>query len=67
MGCSPMSDGEPIPPVVLYSDGETYWLVDGFHRVQAARTLGWEEIEAEIVSGTLDEQNWIYSVSSGAL
>jgi hypothetical protein len=47
-----MNNGETVPPVTVYFDGEKYWLCDGFHRVRAARTLRRREIEAEIVLGT---------------
>lgn len=44
--------GEAIPPVQVGANGEAYWLQDGFHRIEAALSIGREEIEAEIVSGT---------------
>jgi len=30
-----MREGAEFPPVTVYYDGATYWLADGFHRVQA--------------------------------
>jgi ParB-like nuclease domain len=47
-----MLDGAVFPPVVVYHDGEVYWLGDGFHRVEAARKIDRQEIEAEIRGGT---------------
>jgi ParB-like chromosome segregation protein Spo0J len=47
-----MLNGAVFPPVVVYHDGEDHWLADGFHRVEAARKIGLEEIEAEIREGT---------------
>jgi uncharacterized ParB-like nuclease family protein len=44
--------GEGLPPVIVRRDGENYWLQDGFHRVEAALSLGREEIDAEILLGT---------------
>lgn len=35
-----MRAGAVFPPVVVYFDGEAYWLADGFHRVKAARGAG---------------------------
>jgi hypothetical protein len=45
------SDGTPFPPVVVFHDGQRYWLADGFHRVEAARKAELEEIPAEIHQG----------------
>ncbi len=46
-----MADGHIFPPVVVYFDGTTYWLADGYHRVDAARLLDRETIEAEVRAG----------------
>jgi len=43
-----MERGDPLPPVVLYKLGYGYYVVDGNHRVAAARELGQLEIEAEV-------------------
>jgi ParB-like nuclease domain len=43
--------GLKFPPVVLFTDGNAYWLSDGFHRVLAARQAGLTEIQAEVRSG----------------
>ena len=50
-----MLGGEAFPPIVVRFDGENYWLQDGFHRVAAARTLNHEEIEADVMPGTLED------------
>jgi hypothetical protein len=51
-----MIDGHQFPPIVVYYDGSTYWLADGFHRVEAARrwsnNQGPSTIAADIRSGT---------------
>ena len=47
-----MLAGAIFPPVVVYFDGTDYWLADGFHRVEAARKIGRETIEAEIKEGS---------------
>ena len=48
-----MREGQAFPPVVVFHDtADAHWLADGFHRVEAARIAGWQEIEAEIKPGT---------------
>jgi hypothetical protein len=47
-----MRDGAAFPPVVVFFDGEIYYLADGFHRVDAAYKLGLDAIEAEVKQGT---------------
>ncbi len=46
-----MLDGAVFPPVVIYFDQTDYWLADGFHRVEAARKIERETIEAEVLEG----------------
>ncbi len=46
-----MAAGAVFPPVVVYHDGTDYWLGDGFHRVEAARKLERETIDAEVLEG----------------
>ena len=46
-----MAAGAILPPVVVYHDGTDYWLADGFHRVEAARKLERETIDAEVLEG----------------
>ncbi len=46
-----MAAGATFPPVVVYHDGTGYWLGDGFHRVEAARKLERETIDAEVLDG----------------
>jgi len=38
-----------LPPVRLYQVGDAYFVLDGHHRISAARALGWQEIEAEVI------------------
>jgi hypothetical protein len=40
-----------LPPVVVFKDGCSTWLAYGFHRLQAAREAGMEDIPAEIHKG----------------
>ncbi|MGR3278720.1 ParB N-terminal domain-containing protein [Acaryochloris marina NIES-2412] len=48
-----MQQGAKFPPVVIYYDGEEYWLADGFHRVRAKEAIGSKEIAAEVIPGQL--------------
>lgn len=44
--------GAIMPPVVLYYDGQNYWLADGFHRLHAHLQADCPEVHAEVKSGT---------------
>ncbi len=56
-------DGVQLPPITVYFDGSDYWLADGFHRINAARSAGEENILADIRRGTLTDALW-YSFSA---
>lgn len=43
-----MARGEPLPPPVLYKLGYGYYILDGNHRVAAAKELGQLEMEADV-------------------
>jgi uncharacterized protein DUF4032/ParB-like nuclease family protein len=45
-----LDQGEVLPPVLLYRLGHEYYIVDGHHRVVAARLAGQEDIDAEVVA-----------------
>jgi len=62
-----MEAGDCFPPVVVFYDGEYYWLADGFHRIEAAESKfpldsfdkNMERtFPAEIRDGTLDDAKW---------
>jgi hypothetical protein len=44
-----MREGKPLSPVELYQFRDEYYVLDGHHRVSAAKEFGYEEIEARIV------------------
>ena len=46
-----MEAGAVFPPIIVYHDGEQYWPGDGFHRIDAARRIGRETIDADIREG----------------
>ena len=50
-----MADGAQFPDVTVFTDGETYWLADGFHRVLAAKSNGKASISADVRKGTEDD------------
>ena len=41
--------GKPLPPVLLYRIKDDYYVLDGNHRVSAAKEFGWSSIEARII------------------
>jgi hypothetical protein len=61
---SQLADGGlRFPPIVVFTDGQDYWVGDGFHRILAARQAGLTEIPAEIRPGT-ERDALLYSISA---
>lgn len=56
---------ESLPPVIVFTDGATNWLADGFHRFHAHRKLELPTIEAEVKQGSLRDAI-LYSVGANA-
>ena len=46
-----MEDGAEFPPIEIVNDGDTLWLVDGLHRLEAANKLGQPTISANVIKG----------------
>lgn len=44
-----MRQGDPIPPIDVWAWHGDYYVLDGHHRVAAARALGWDYISAHVV------------------
>lgn len=44
-----MREGKPMPPVELYQIKDEYYVLDGNHRVSAAKEFGYDTIDAHIV------------------
>ena len=53
-----MQDGANFPPVVIFHDGTSYHLADGFHRVLAASRNQFLDIDADIRKGTRQDAAW---------
>jgi len=53
-----MAAGARFPSVVVFHDGENYWLADGFHRLKAAYAAGFDVIGCEVRQGTLEDARW---------
>lgn len=51
-------DGSPFPPVKVFHDGGRYYLADGFHRLEAAKKLGAQQVECDVEEGTLRDARW---------
>jgi hypothetical protein len=47
-----LKDGAVFPPVLVYDDGEKKYLVDGWHRYFAHKSIGRTEIEVIVRKGT---------------
>ncbi|WP_201789103.1 hypothetical protein [Scytonema hofmannii] len=58
-------DGAELPPVVVFYDGQSYWLGDGFHRVEAEEIVGSDHVLADIRQGTRRDAI-LYSVGANA-
>lgn len=49
---------DTLPPVVVFFDGVSYWLADGFHRYHAALSGGDTEIDADVRNGDVRIARW---------
>ena len=47
-----MQAGKTFPPLTVFSNGKSYWLSDGFHRLEAAKRASRDKIKAEVRKGT---------------
>jgi len=46
-----MEAGDVFPPIKLVSDGDVFWLVDGQHRLEAAKRVNGDQISAKVTKG----------------
>jgi uncharacterized ParB-like nuclease family protein len=63
--CEQIEDGHALEPVVVFYDGEFYWLADGFHRWNAHKNQGEPTIIATVYQGTRRDAV-LYSVGANA-
>lgn len=57
--------GDEFPPLVVFWDGDTYWLADGFHRLHAAHGCELTEYPCTVHEGTLRDAI-LFSVGANA-
>ena len=50
-----MSGGAMFPPLIVFYDGQDFWLSDGFHRREAAKQNNETSFQCEILAGGLRE------------
>jgi len=60
-----MREEASFPPVIVFYDGNKYWLADGFHRVKAAEKAGLDRIAADVRQGGRREA-LLHSVGANA-
>lgn len=60
-----MAAGDTFPPVVVFFDGKTYWLADGFHRYEAYARAKIDAVPADVRQGT-QRDAILFSVSANA-
>ena len=61
-----MSEGETLPPALVFFDGAKHFLADGFHRFHANSKIGAVSMECEIRTGTLlDARLYSYGANKG--
>jgi hypothetical protein len=60
-----VANGATFPAIVVFFDGTSYWLADGFHRLLAHRCAGFDTIKADVRKGTRRDA-LLHSVSANA-
>ena len=50
-----MKDGKEFPPILVFREKDKLYLADGFHRVEAAKKLGEEDVTADVREGGFNE------------
>lgn len=60
-----MKDGDKFPPITVFNDGSDNWLADGFHRFFAHKANEETMVEADVISGTLEDAT-LYAYAANA-
>lgn len=60
-----MQAGAEFPPLVVFYDGASYWLADGFHRYQAFAQINAHDVPADVRQGT-QRDAILFSVGANA-
>ena len=47
-----IKDDQKLPPIIVFHDGKNYYLADGLHRLEGAKTFGQKNIEADVHQGS---------------
>ncbi len=50
--------GDDLPKIVVYYDGTTYWLTEGFHRLAAYKKLRRKQVECIVITGSKEDAQW---------
>lgn len=53
-----MEREDRLPPIVVFFDGQLYWLADGFHRLRAHERIGRTHIACQVQEGSRDDAAW---------
>lgn len=60
-----MQRGDKFPPLIVFREGEKFWLADGFHRYYAAVAAELDKVECYVKDGTLRDAI-LYSCAANA-
>lgn len=48
-----LENGDSLPPIIVVTDGQHFWVPDGLHRIEACRRAGKTDFSAWLHQGTL--------------
>lgn len=60
-----MQGGAVFPPLVIFHDGASYWLADGFHRYHAYAQINFHDVPADVRQGS-QRDAILFSVGANA-